>query len=483
MPNNTAITSLHELLCPARRKLHQFQVKNAFIAALNQTAWIVPVMSASWFVVLTLAVLGGISITKLQPWGWLVVLGIAVLWPVAIYIRMLFRQPNWTTVTSCVDDATNPHNLVTIAHEHSRLDTPSLFARVAIHRGIELLKSVVPCELKIEYNRVAVGRMLKGAGIAAVLWTASIWLPQINIHSESRDGHSVVLQSGEMASPSQSLSREIQTSEQSPASKTGKTNSPSSHLQTVSSAMRDIPVSPKSSGGKFAGADLANGRAGQSSTTLSSGTVSARNQEGAKENSDSSKPSRKERKSGVFSEEKNMADSSSSSPKGSAGLSPNAESDIKAAMASGGIEELTDQDEANWDQEEQNQGSPASSGLRPQLSDKQSAPSRELGLSGKPGDKAGDGRGGPGLIKKSRATASELSAATVSVHVKGQMQPGKSKSYTQSLPLSAVEYRPSVSDAGNSSANEGDVLLYIPDPQWKPAIEKYFLNLRKEDFK
>jgi hypothetical protein len=86
------------------------------------------------------------------------------------------------------------------------------------------------------------------------------------------------------------------------------------------------------------------------------------------------------------------------------------------------------------------------------------------------------------MIKKSRATASALSATTIPVQVKGQTQPGKSKSYTQSLPLSATESAGTTYDQAYNVASEGDISVYIPDSQWNSTIEKYFLNLRKANF-
>jgi hypothetical protein len=417
-----------------------------------------------------------------MAYGWLLAPGAVTLWLAVAGFRAMRALPSWGSVARHVDDVTNEHNLILIAYELSRSAAASLFAKVSIYRGMGLLNPSVCDTICPPRHPVTAGHILKGVLVAVLLGVSAFYLPVRTGGLSGHDDNQGASASADSLTPSQPIAHLDQSSLRRPAREEKKSGNPVIESQSMPLAAQDIPILPGTAGGESAGADRAGGQAGQSSPTQSGGAVSAQNLEGAKGNQKSARYAPQQKKSGIMTAPKEAMDNSShTAQKGASGLSPNAESDIKAMMAYGGIEELADQDEAYWDREEQRQTSPSGVGQRPQLSDNQMAPNRDLGMSGKPGDKAGDGRGGPGLMKKSRATASSLSASTLPVQVKGRTMPGKSKSYTQSLPLSSIEPRSAVPAEQDGSAKEGDVSLYIPDPRWKSAIGNYFSNLRNTE--
>ncbi len=79
-------------------------------------------------------------------------------------------------------------------------------------------------------------------------------------------------------------------------------------------------------------------------------------------------------------------------------------------------------------------GNNNSSGRSPMLDDNASAPGRELGRAGKKNGKPGNGRGGLGSVKKSRATASIMAGKPVPVFIKSRQNKGRSKSIILNSP-------------------------------------------------
>jgi hypothetical protein len=484
MSDSMFTTTLHGLLRPIRKKLHQTLIKNTFVNVINKMAFIVPVAAAIWLLCIVFISICGIHLDINLSWGLAIILGIAVLWPIIADLGALLSQPDWNIVTKYVDTATNNHNIVSIAYEHSLSDTPSLFAKIAIYRGVQMVDTFTQQIVKQEVNSFTTRHLVTGFVIAGILYAASFWIPKSGAQYDSDSG---ILASIKSALKSQQLSDASQKALQPPHRQTNTAKNTIEKRSYSQSALTNVQKSmplPDISGTKSFGNDNTGGQSGKPSPTQSGSAASTQNNDKQKNTPDTTQKLRKDGKTGVFSAaEKTPENPSNAASKGMAGSSPNAESDIKASLVSGGLGETPDNDEADQDHPDRPQNSPASLGQRPELADKQVAPNRDLGMSGKPGDKAGDGRGGPGLIKKSRATASALSAMTIPVYIKGQIQPGKSKSYSQSLPLSAGQYQPPAFSAGNNQAQEGQMTLYTPDVRWKSVIETYFLNLRKLESK
>lgn len=475
---NVLFEVLCEQLLPARQRLHQSQIKNGLIRTLNRLMWIIPVLSLAVFV-FAWSIGSGQNTKEVL----FVILIAGLLWTGVVCLWAWFHRPDWFAVACHIDQATNGHNLIAIAYEHSCLESASLFARVAIWRGLDLLNSsgmdrFKPAIIPVQKWRVACGGM-----VLVLLWGLLLWIPARTDILGGSQKNRIVSADDIADSTLQNQSQQMQPASQPPAGQPRVLSQQASNKSVLDEAMQNITKLAGLSNKSLSSPEQAGAQPSQATPTQSGGGVSARSEESSKKENIAVRPPSKSDKAGKMSEQTMQQENISNAPqKGVAGKSPDAESDIKALMAAGGIEELSEQDDAYWDRQQQQQNAPSGIGQKPELSDRQSAPNRELGLSGKPGDKAGDGRGGPGMIKKSRATASALSATTIPVQVKGQTQPGKSKSYTQSLPLSATESAAATYDEAYSAASEGDISVYIPDSQWNSTIENYFLNLRKANF-
>ncbi len=164
---------------------------------------------------------------------------------------------------------------------------------------------------------------------------------------------------------------------------------------------------------------------------------------------------------------------------GHPGRTPSAESIRSASFSTGLSQQQPDTRQQEDPQREKKRPRPAaSSGQVPLMSDRQSAPSRQLGISGNKGNKTGEGRGGPGLVKKSRATATVVSGIPIAVHVKGKQQPGKSKSYSHASRLGSLGEDPIQHNTDSPTGREGSIVRYRVADEWKNVIVNYYHNLR-----
>jgi hypothetical protein len=479
MVKNKFTILLNEMLLPARKKLHGVSIHQAMAKAFNQMIFVAPGSALIW---LLCSPFIPESNSKIH-FGIIFIIALSVFWIVIMTMKSLMCQPSWNAVAKHIDDETNIHNAVSIAYEHGNSESPSLFAKISIKHGIEMIDKYADKITKPKSAEIFMGRIVAGFAIAAILYAASYWVSKSSVRNEAEK-----IAAGEKAQTAAAIANEI--SNKSIQNSNKKTDTAKnliekhSFSQTIESQMqKSLPLSDMS-GKKSFGNDNSGQQTGKSSQTQSGSAASAQDTNKQNKTPDSAQKLRKDNKSGSFTTEaKNQENSSNTSSKGMAGSSPNAESDIKASLVSGGLGETPDNDEADQNHDESPSNSLSTLGQRPELSDKQTAPNRDLGMTGKPGDKAGDGRGGPGLVKKSRATASSLSAMTIPVYIKGQIQPGKSKSYSQLLPLTSGEYQLPAFNAENDKAVENQNSVYTPDAEWKSIIQAYFLNLRKSESK
>jgi hypothetical protein len=478
MANNIQ-SAFQTLLRPVRKNLHNQMIKNNLIIAANQMLFVLPAAAIIWVLMSF-----GLHSEKYFILGVIIIPALAALWLVFTVLRALFSCPDWHSVTKHVDDSTNIHNIVSVAYEHSSSDSPSLFAKFSILNGIQLLQSNKNQIAQQKPNPIMFGRIVAGLAIAAVLYASSFLIVKSGIQNDLKNIAALTKPDIKLALPNDAASK-------LPNPQNKKTQPSKNHIEKLllsqkveSSTQKSLPISDMSGKRSF-GNDNTGQQTGKSSQTQSGSAASAQDTSKQNKTPDSAQKLRKDNKSGNTTEDpKTQENSSNTASKGMAGSSPNAESDIKASLVSGGLGETPDNDEADDNQQDRPQNSLSTMGQRPELSDKQAAPNRDLGMSGKPkGDKPGDGRGGPGLVKKSRATASSLGALTVPVYIKGQIQPGKSKSYSQLLPLTSGEYTLPSFNADNSKAAENQNSSYTPDAQWDSIIKAYFMNLRKSESK
>ncbi|HAL45214.1 MAG: hypothetical protein A2Y12_04535 [Planctomycetes bacterium GWF2_42_9] len=477
MPNTNLQSAFQKMLCPIRKSLHNQLIKNSLIDAANQMLFILPASAAIWVLMLF-----GLHSEKYFILGIVIIPALAAFWLVLAILRAILSRPDWHRVTKHVDDSTNIHNIVSVAYEHSNSDTQTLFAKFSIHRGIQLLQSNTNQISQQKPNRIMLGRIITGLAIAAVLYASSFLIAKSAIQN---DTNFTALAKSFITLPRPNGASSKLLNHKNKKIETSK-NQIEKLLLTQKiepSTQKALPISDMSGKRSF-GNDNTGQQTGKSSQTQSGSAASAQDTSKQNKTPDSAQKIRKDNKSGNTPQEpKTEENSSNTASKGMAGSSPNSESDIKASLVSGGLGETPDNDEADDNQQDRPQNSLSTMGQRPELSDKQSAPNRDLGMTGKPGDKAGDGRGGPGLVKKSRATASSLGAMTVPVYIKGQIQPGKSKSYSLLLPLTSGEYTLPSFNADNSKAAENPNSSYIPDAEWESIIKTYFMNLRKSESK
>ena len=158
----------------------------------------------------------------------------------------------------------------------------------------------------------------------------------------------------------------------------------------------------------------------------------------------------------------------------SASLSNLSESNVKTGdLFAGSVDQDNQLESESNDRKET--GNNNSSGKSPMLDDNASAPSRELGRAGKKKGQAGNGRGGLGSVKKSRATASIVAGKPVPVFIKSRQNKGRSKSIILNSPVGRdVERNMALSD---SLEHESPIDKLVIGKEMETLVTNYFKEI------
>ncbi|HNS20421.1 MAG TPA: hypothetical protein PKH24_07970 [Sedimentisphaerales bacterium] len=481
MSNTQVMQQMQAMLGPARARLGRLRLARGLREALVLGSLVTP---ATLGVTLLLGLLVR-PMGALTRWQLAMIVGAALSSAAACLIlkcgRLLLHRPSWQDAAEVLDGAGNPHDLIVTAYDLAGQNRNSIFARMAVERGVTALKAGRNRPFGLAAPSPAGSRI--GMGLLATLLLAAVvvLLP--------RAGGEVVTVVGTASadSPASTDASTALVQAQREQAEPPSVSRPA--IQALSASRQTkaqealLAVLPTS----LARTGASQNEAGPTRQAFSAQSPSANAASPQETPPSDSRPSATPRATAHPASPPSAEEESSTNPThtrqraGGSGA-PDSESRLKASLLSG--ETDPDSDEENQDdlrQEKQQQRALAGTGGQPLLSDRLGAPSRELGLSGKKSDLPPEGRGGPSDLKRSRATATILSGLPVPVHVKGMKQQGKSKSQARAMPLGAsdTESRSVVEAAG--PGHEGHVRRYAPDEAWQAVLGRYYQNLRESE--
>jgi hypothetical protein len=479
MPNTQVIQRMQVILSPARQRLAGLRLWFALREAMTLASLVAPVTLAATLLPGLLARPRGM----LTP-GQLAVVVYGTLLSVAVCLiakcgQFLARWPSWQEAAEALDAAGNPHNLIVTAYDMARQDRNSIFARMAMDRGVAALEAGKDHPFRLAARPPAVGRTGMGLLLTALLAVAVALVPRI--------GGEVVTAAG--TSPAESPDLKDASAAPSPAQRRPSevSSQPRPAIQTISASRQtkaqEILASTLPTSLAMTGASQNEvGATRQPFSAQSPSSNAASPQETpASDSRQAATPRATPQPAAMQSPEEESTEAPAHTRQRAGGSgAPESESRLKASLLSG--ETDPDSEEENQDdprEEKMQQRALAGTGGQPLLSDRLAAPSRELGLSGMKGDLPPEGRGGPSDLKKSRATAVILSGLPVPVHVKGIKQQGKSKSQARAMPLGASETEPRTVVEVVLPGREGQVRRYTPDEIWQAVLDRYFQSLRE----
>jgi hypothetical protein len=388
------LQQFHDLMRPARAHVYRQRCIETAVRTVNQAAAAVAVVLAG-AVVLNLAV--GLAFKIEVPGSWigigsaLIVIGIMVK-----NGRICLTGIPWRQAAAALDAVGSRHNQIAAAYELICDGKETPFARIAVVDGFRALRHADVAKLSRANSK------LNGRSVAAVVLAAMLCI-----------GSSFTSQTG--------------------AGYAGVENNPT----PLASAgkLPEIPLSPASASlarpsGSQNGIGKNPARAYDMAENASAPAMSRAAAAGM---------SLSENASSGISKPKTAVQPSSDTLtfagflRAGSSAAPPGQTDIQT-------DRLHAQHQLNEDQlddvihEKESGKNSAGSSNRPFLDDRSAAPGRELGRSGKTG-KPGDGRGGPGSVKKSRSTAAIFPGEKVPVHLQSMPNPGKSKSFPSNMPL------------------------------------------------
>ncbi len=481
MSNAQVIQRMQTMLGPTRARLGRLRLGRALREALVLGSFVAPLTLGSTLLVGLLVRPRGM-LTQAQ----LAVILCCTLLSAAVCLilkcgRLLIHRSSWQEAAQVLDAVGNPHDLIVTAYDLAQQDRNSIFARMAVDRGVAAMEAGRNKPFHLAAPSPAAGRI--GLGLLATVLLAIV------VAVVPRAGGEIVTDAGtspaDSPGPKDASTTSLQAQRTPP--KVSSVSRPSAQVVSTSRQLEAREVLPSVLPTSLARSGASQNQAGLTRQAFSAQSPSANaaspQETPPSENRQASTPRAAPRPaSSPTSEEESSPTPTDTRQRAGGSGAPDSESRLKASLLSG--ETDPDSEEENQDdlrQEKQQQRALAGTGGQPLLSDRLAAPSRELGLSGKKSDLPPEGRGGPSDLKRSRATATILSGLPVPVHVKGMKQQGKSKSQARALPLGAsdTESRPVVEARG--PGHEGQVRRYAPDPAWQAVLDRYFRSLRESE--
>ena len=139
-----------------------------------------------------------------------------------------------------------------------------------------------------------------------------------------------------------------------------------------------------------------------------------------------------------------------------------------------------DEEEIESDEE----GDKQRGGVQPALKDRREAQSRELGISGADTGSGGEGRGGPGLAKKSRGTAALILADPIADFIKGRLRPGTTKiTHERVAPIAMPGDPAKPAETAKRSGEESPQKQYHVPGEFLQLVYAYLTTVHSADQK
>ena len=304
-----------------------------------------------------------------------------------------------TEVALIVDKATNPHDIIVSGLEYEMTGRNSDFALFSISKASSILSSFEVAQLRPNAGPLK----YKAAFLALFFIAVYVLIPDCVVLSNKEDF---------VASNQKKADSQLKSDKSPAIIQNDKTDGD----QVVRERSYFIAANANS---QMAAGD--------------SNYVTIGNQENSRAFASNQSLSRKkdsDNKANEFQEDSFQVNSEKAASSSHSNLS---ESNVKTGDL---YTDSVDQDnqldsESNDKREKANNNS---TGRSPMLDDNASAPGRELGRAGKKNGKPGNGRGGLGSVKKSRATASIVAGKPVPVFIKSRQNKGRSKSIILNSP-------------------------------------------------
>lgn len=474
------IGQMQNLLEPARQRLKRLRVNAALWESVSLIAWVLPtVLGVTLVLGLLAAPYGALTPAQLS-----LILGSALLSVIVCLAlkctRPLLDDPSWLDTATLLDKVSNRHNFIAIAYDAAQQGRSSLFARMAIDKGMLTLEGNRQRNFFLDHKACAMGKVGMGLLGVLILLIVIAMVPHVGVDRVGMQGTSLADLSGLASEP---LAQAINPTEEPTPAEPAQTAIPSSRSSTQAQQQQAVEAGLSQSRA-LAGTSQSQAASTQQPFSAQSPSASAAQAQDSppSETQTAKKRAAKTGDATVPPEEENTAPPARTQQKAGNSGAPDAESKLKASLLSGEADQdddLDNDDDKRQDAEQKR--ALTGTGGQPLLADRAAAPSRELGMSGKKGNQPPEGRGGPSGQKKSRATATILSGMPVAVHVKGIKQEGKSKSQARAMPLSPSDVQAPPAVTVKNVGQEGLVQRYDPAQSWQAVLERYFQSLRQSE--
>lgn len=480
MDQNQTVCRMHRMLGLARQRLTRQRIGLGLLEALSLGSRVVPITLAVTLVAGLLARPRGVLTARQLAFIVSATVLSAVVCLAIRCARAVTCRPSWLDAAQVLDSASNRHNLIATAYDLARQGRTSVFARMAIGQGVEVLQANVNQRVHLAGPPPSLGRTGAGLLVTALLAVAVGLIP--------RAGGSLVAVprplDADLSGMRDASLVTAQARQPHPDAPTEARPSPQTAVASPRALAREAAQSLLQTSLAMAGTSQNEaGLTHQPFSAQSPSVSAAAPQETAPSEGrpETGRPIPPQASPDRVEEEPSPSPVHTQQRAGSSGT-PESESKLKASLLSGDADQDSEvENEEDRRDEKPQQRALAGTGGQPLLSDRLAAPSRELGMSGKQSDLPPEGRGGPSDLKKSRATATILSGIPMPVHVKGIKQQGKSKSQARAMPLGAgqVEARPIVEATG--PGREGEVQRFAPDEAWRAVLDRYYQGLRESE--
>ncbi len=361
---------------------------------------------------------------------------------VARLVLQGFAKVDCSTAIRELDRISNRHNLISTAHEFLEADKDSIFAQYAVSQGVEALQDALKRDMKPTHRPLNIS-VVAAACIAAM---------DVSLLS----GHAVNAASNDEPKVSTVSSAAKISLKQQPKKIDTVSNDTTAENGTLLSARQHKTAQ----GQIISSTAFAQASAAANQTQASGGVTSDMIRQ---------KSNTMKRRSAST----NLLRTAGFKGAG-AGQTPPTETSIKSNSLNIGDGLYEDQRQAAA-KDKDTLKTFENSSRRPFLSDRRSAPGRELGRSGKK-DKPGNGRGGLGAVKKSRSTAALFPGRILTVHVPSQPGKGKSKSFEAEAPLKP-EKAGRTTELSTADSREERVRTDTINPEFKKMTQQYFEEL------
>lgn len=432
------IREFEAMLVPAREHIDRLRVKSILLKTVNLIAKVM-VIGCLAIAVYNYCLAGVLQVQITGRWILTTIIGVLVTCVIWVALKCRYKT-EIALVIAELDRVTNRHNMIFVAYEFVKSKRSSLFAQLAIARGIGKLQSVMPTE--IHYSMPAINKFM------LMLTIAAVYLSLASVHDDSGLNR---LDCNEIALNNDYNMSSLNTVYNADITSENKLNN------TVSQTAANM------------------GSYGSSLTFILTTQMSSASRGGAAASNNNISRLKKSKQSHKHPDNSinNTLNKTFAAGVGS-GLTPPVETMIKVSEMSVNVGLQEDQLDAKV-KDNSKQGELANNSRYPFTDDRSPAPGRELGRSGKKG-KPGNGRGGLGSIKKSRSTAALFPGQMLTVHVPSRPGKGKSKSFETETSFQSQDNVEQLTVA-NGYSLEGQVDIRPVNKSLKIITKQYFEEL------